>query len=84
MARGLQRGYKNYTPWLTCGRDVAAPPGKGTKETCFEKMPKMLSEGKAGVSQRSVLSCGITVFLLMTMKMDLVCLYLPITPAQKE
>lgn len=30
MARGLYRGYKNYTPWLTSSRDLAAPPGKGT------------------------------------------------------
>lgn len=56
MARGLHRGYKNYTPWLTCSRDLSVPPGKGTKETCFKIMLKILSEGKDGVPQRS---CGI-------------------------
>lgn len=30
------------------------------------------------------LSCGLAVFLLMAMKMDLICLYLPVTPTQKE
>lgn len=83
MARGLYRGYKKYTPWLTHTRDLAVPPGKGTKETCFKIMLKILSEGKDGVPQRSELSCGVTVFLLMTMKMDSMYLYLPGTPTQR-
>lgn len=42
---------------------MAAPPGKGTKEICFENMLKILSEGEAGVSQRSIFLWYYSIFI---------------------